>query len=216
MRTFLVVAVLLSQAAFAQAQGIDGLGRISLGGGFRWVPNWWLTERAAEAGRPVIPGLSGGPQLNASFGYGVSSVLELSIDLLGSYETFALALPDGSRDEITSAMYGAALGGRISGSNVLFKGFMPYLQLQAGPLLSNVTSREYPTSERVLLAFHASGGATWRFADRYGVTLDVRYVMARGALSGLSGINVGGVLFSAMFTIFFPPAPKRDLDVPGF
>jgi hypothetical protein len=210
----LVAALLLSSVA--SAQGIDGLGRISLGGGFRWVPNWYLIDKAAAAGTPVIPGISGGPQLNASFGYGVATVLEVSIDLFGSYETFGLSLPDGGVDDITSAMYGAAIGGRIVGSNVFFKGFMPYLQIQAGPLLSNVTSRQYPTTERVLLGLHASGGATYRFADRYGITLDVRYIYARGALSGLSGINVGGVMFSAMFTIFFPPAPKRDLDVPGF
>jgi hypothetical protein len=214
MRKVSLVVMLLSTAAFAE--GIDGLGRISIGGGFRWVPNWWFTERAAEFGAPVLPGLTGGPQANASFGLGVSPVMELTIDLLGSFETITLQLPDGNRDEITSAMYGAMLGGRLSSTNVFFKGFMPYLQVQAGPLLSNVSSKAFPTPERVLLAVSASGGATWRFSDRYGITLDARYVLARSAVSGVSGLNVGGVLFSAMFTIFFPPPPKRDLDVPGF
>jgi hypothetical protein len=99
---------------------------------------------------------------------------------------------------------------------VFFKGFMPYAGLQAGPLLSSLTSRVNPQPERVLLAFSAFGGLTWRVAERYGITLEVRYINARAALWPISGINVGGVAFSAMFTLFFPPAVKRDLDVPGF
>lgn len=214
MRQLLLAVVLVSSAALGE--GIDGMGRISLGGGFRWVPNWWFIEKAAEYGTPVIPGINGGPQLTASFGYGVSSVLELSIDLLGSYETFTLQLPDGQRAEYTSSMYGAALGGRLAGRDVFFQGFMPYLALQAGPLLSNISRKADPIPERVLFAFFASAGATYRFSDRYGITLEARYVLARNSVPPISGINVGGVLFSAMFTIFFPPAPKRDLDVPGF
>ena len=122
----------------------------------------------------------------------------------------------GKRDEYTSSMYGAALGGRLAGRDVFFTGFMPYLSLQAGPLLSNISRKADPIPERVLFALFASAGATYRFSDRYGITLEARYVLARNSVPPISGINVGGVLFSAMFTIFFPPAPKRDLDVPGF
>lgn len=214
MRRWLLSVALLSSAAMGE--GFDGWGHVSVGGGFRWVPNWWFIEHAAAAGTPVIPGLSGGPQLTASFGYGVGTNLELSIDLLGSFETFALALPDGNRDEYTSAVYGAQLGGRLVGNNVFFPGLMPYLTLQAGPLLSNISSKTNPVPERVLLAFSGGGGLTYRFMERYGLTLEVRYLNARNAVPPISGINVGGVWFSAMFTIFFPPPPKHDLDVPGF
>lgn len=213
-RLWLLLLMLSSSAAFAD--GIDGAGRVSLGGGFRWVPNWWFADHAAAAGTPVIPGLSGGPELTASFGYGVTANLEFSIDLLGGYENIALALPDGQRDEYTSAVYGAQVGGRFVGNNVFFKGLMPYAGLQAGPLLSSISSRVNPQPERVLFAFSALGGLTYRFAERYGLTLEARYINARAALWPISGINVGGVAFSAMFTIFFPPAVKRDLDVPGF
>ena len=214
MRNVLLGVLLLSSAAMGE--GIDGWGRVSVGGGFRWVPNWHFIAKAAEAGTPVIPGINGGPQLTASFGYGVTASLELTVDLFGSYETFALTLPDDQKDEYTSAIYGAVLGGRLVGSNVFFKGFMPYLALQAGPMLSSISSRVNPLPERVLLAFCAGGGLTYRFADRYGITLDAKYIYARSAVPPISGINVGGVMFSAMFTIFFPPPPKRDLDVPGF
>ena len=209
-------AVVLLLSSTAMAEGIDGWGRISIGGGFRWVPNWWFADHAAALGTPVIPGLPGGPGANASFGYGVNANFELSIDILGSYQTFALALPDGTQDEYTSAAYGAQLGGRFVGSNVFVQGLMPYLTVQAGPWVSNISSRINPVPERLLFAFSAGGGLTYRFMDRYGITLEAKYMNARSAVTGISGINVGGVWFNAMFTIFFPPTPKRDLDVPGF
>jgi len=208
------VVLLLSSAALAE--GIDGLGRISVGGGFRWVPNWWFADHAAALGTPVTQGLSGGPAADVSFGYGVNANFELSIDLLAGYESIALALPDGGRDEYTSAAYGAQLGGRLVGNNVFAKGLMPYLTAQAGPWVSNISSHLTPVPERLLLAFSVGGGLTYRFMERYGITLEAKYMNARSAVPGISGINVGGVWFSAMFTIFFPPAPKRDLDVPGF
>ncbi len=214
MRQALLAVVLLSSAALGE--GIDGLGRISLGGGYRWVPNWHFIYKANQAGTPFVEGINGGPQATASFGLGVSSVIELSIDLLGSFETFKLALIDGGTEEYTSAMYGAQLGGRLTGTDVFFKGFAPYLSLQAGPLLSNVSSKSLPNYEKVLLALSASVGATYRFSPRYGIALDARYMLARATVPPISGINVGGFLFSAMFVLYFPSAPKRDLDVPGF
>ena len=214
MNRALLAVVLMSLPAFGE--GIDGLGRITIGGGYRWVPNWHFIYKANQAGTPFVEGLNGGPQATASFGLGVSSVIELSIDLLGSFETFKLALIDGGTEEYTSAMYGAQLGGRLTGTDVFFKGFSPYLSLQGGPLLSNISSRTNPNSERVLLALSASGGASYRFSPRYGIALDARYVLARSVVPNISGINVGGVLFSAMFVLYFPSAAKRDLDVPGF
>lgn len=213
MKRLLLVAMLLASPAFAD--GIEGWGHVSVGGGFRWVPNWWFFDHAAAAGTPVIPGITGGPQATASFGYGVTRLFELSIDLLGSFETFSLALPDGNRDEYTSSVYGAQLGGRLQGVDVFFKGFMPYLQVQAGPLLSNISVKSQTIPEKVVLAFSVSGGITYRFSEKYGLGVEVRYLNARSN-TPISGINVGGVLFSAMFTFYFPPEPKRDLDVPGF
>lgn len=208
------LCLLLVCSTPALAEGIDGMGRIAVGGGFRWVPNWWFETRAAQAGTPVIPGVNGGPQVMASFGYGVSSMFELAIDLLGSFELINLQLPDGQRDEYTSAAYGAVIGGRFVPN--VSKVLLPYLSVQLGPLLSNIANRANPQEEKLLLSLSAGGGLTWRITDRYGVSLDVRYVYARAAIWPISGINVGGVWFGLSFNIFFPSAPKRDLDVPGF
>lgn len=198
------------------ATGVDGWGRVSVGGGFRWVPNWWFAERAQQAGTPLVPGLSGGPQGTVSFGFGATDLLEVSIDALVGYESFALQLPDGTREIYTSVAYGALLGGRLVGTDIPAKGLAPYLAVQAGPLVSNIGARSNPVPERLLLAFSVAGGLAWRLSDRYGVALEARYLYGRSAIPGISGINVGGVWFSAMLVIFFPPAPKRDLDVPGF
>jgi hypothetical protein len=214
MKRSLLLFVLLS-AATASAEGIDGVGRITLGGGFRWVPNWWFQDKAALAGTPVVGGINGGPQLTASFGYGVSSQFEIAIDLLGSFEGFTLQKLEGAgTDEYTSAAYGAQAGARWYPA--ISKVILPYLTVQAGPLLSNISGGTEPQAERVLLALSAGGGVTWRVTDHYGVSLDVRYMYARSVLAPISGINVGGVWFGLSFNIFFPPAPKRDLDVPGF
>ena len=95
MRKLLFTVVLLSGAAFGE--GIDGLGRISVGGGFRWVPNWYFSEHAAAVGTPVIPGLTGGPQLNASFGYGVAPVLEVLADKIVALPTSISRVENGTQ-----------------------------------------------------------------------------------------------------------------------
>jgi hypothetical protein len=205
----------LALACAAGAEGVNGAGRVSVGGGFRWVPNWWFKDRAAALGLSVAPGLDGGAQGTASFGYGVTSLFELSVDLILGYHSLALSYSD--HDEpVNSLSAGALLGPRLVGTDVLFKGLMPWLGVQVGPLLSNIATRVVMVPEKVVLALSASAGLNWKVSDRYGVGLEARYVMARNNLPDIAGINVGGVWFSATFTLFFPPQLKRDLDVPGF
>lgn len=213
-RFALLLAALVATAA--PADGLDGMGHVSIGGGFRWVPNWWFQGKAAAFGTPVIAGIDGGPQGTASFGLGVTSVLAVSINLLFGYQGFALLRPDGGRDEYSSMTAGALIGGRLGGSDVLFKGFMPYLELQAGPVLSVLGGPREAIPEKAILGLSAAGGATYRFARSYGITLEVRYLHARNSVPEISGINVGGVWFTAMFTIIFPPSLKRDLETPTF
>ncbi len=209
------MCVLLWQCA-AWGEGIDGLGRISIGGGFRWVPNWWFIEKAAQAGTPVIPGLSGGPQATVSFGYGATSWIECAVDFLVGYERFALALPEGGRLDYTSVTYGALIGVRAVASDFLVAGLMPYVSGQLGPVLSNISAPHESIPEKALLAFSAGGGLTYRLNSRFGLAVEARYLYGRNQVPPISGINVGGVWFSAMLTLFFPPTSKRDLDLPGF
>jgi hypothetical protein len=106
---FVVCALVLSSAGWAQ--GIDGVGRISVGGGFRWVPNWWFQSHAADLGTPVIPTVDGGGAGFASFGLGVTTSLEVSIDLLFGYHEFALRAVDGGTRPFSSLTAGDGAGG---------------------------------------------------------------------------------------------------------
>lgn len=208
----LALALLALLSTGARAEGVEGWGRISVGGGWRWVPNWHLEARAAQAGTPVVSALHGGPQGSAAFGYGVTPWLEAAIDVFAGYDTFEV---QGTRP-YTAVSYGALLGAKVYAPDLLVEGLQPYLGVQVGPTLSMLTSDDAALPERALAGTSLSGGATLRLGERFGLTFDVRYLLARNFLPPLSGLNVGGVWFSVMLTVFVPPAPKRDLDVPGF
>lgn len=211
--------VLVLCAGLAHAEdggGIDGVGRISLVGGFRWVPNWHFQAKAAEAGYPMVPGLEGGAAGAATFGLGVSRYLEFSVDVPLGYHTFQIEGPDGVREDFSSFSVGAYLGPRLVASDVLFKGFSAWAGVGGGGLLTTVSGKRQEIPERLVVSFSVAGGLTWKFSQNYGLSLEVRYVNGRNAVAGISGINAGGVWFSAGFTIFFPPPIKRELDVPGF
>lgn len=198
--------------AWAQSEGIEGWGRISLLGGWRWVPNWYFAERAASAQAPFVRPSPGGPVAAASFGYGAMEWVELSVDLFYGSESFELQ----GHQPFSSVTYGATIGPRLTARSLFFRAVAPHASVQAGPGLSTVTSSSIPASERLLGLLSANGGFTVHVAERWGVTFDVRWVMARFPVEGVGSINVGGVWFSVGVSFFFPPAPKRELDVPGF
>lgn len=207
-----LVVLLAASGARAESRSIEGWGRISVFGGYRWVPNWFFADKAAEAGTPMLRPSPGGPQGGASFGYGAFPFVEIAIDLLVGYETFTLE----GLEPFSAVSYGGLLGPRFTKMDVLFKGFAPYLGVQAGPLLSSVTSTSLPQREKLLGAVAVNGGFNYRFAERMAFTVDARWVLARNYVDPIAGANVGGFWFSVGFTIYFAPEPKRDLDVPGF
>lgn len=209
---FALVVALASSGARAESRSIEGWGRISVFGGYRWVPNWFFADKAAEAGRPLVRPSPGGPQGGASFGYGAFAFAEIAIDLLIGYETFELE----GLQPFSAVTYGGLLGPRFTKMDVLFKGFAPYVGVQAGPVLSSVSSNSLPQREKLLGAVAVNGGFNYRFAERLAFNVDVRWMLARNFVDPIAGANVGGVWFSVGFTIFFAPEPKRDLDVPGF
>ncbi len=206
---------LLLLASGAQASSIDGAGRISIGGGLRWVPNWWLVERAAEAGTPVVDHLQLGPSGIASFGYGVAAWLELAIDLFVGWEQFSTLQPDGAKNVYSSLMGAGMVGARLVGKQ-LWGPVSPWLTAQGGALFSSLAGPGIDNGEVLAPAFAAGGGLDVQLSDRYGLSFDVRYVYGRNYLEGISGMNVGGVMGTLSFVIFFPPEPKRELVVPGF
>lgn len=209
----LALAVALCAAgARAESRSIDGWGRITAFGGYRYVPNGYFAEKAAEAGAPMKKPSPGGPQGGASFGYGAFSFLEVTIDLLIGYETFELE----GQAPFSSVTYGGLLGARFTKLDLLFTGFAPYAGVQAGPILSIVTSNSAPQPEKFLGGIAINGGFNYRFTERLGINLDVRWMFARNYVEPIAGCNVGGLWVSLGFSVFFPPAPKADLDVPGF
>lgn len=214
MRTLALLLALLAPSALAQAgvQSIDGWGRITVLGGYRWVPNWYFAGRAAAAGTPISRPSLGGPALVASFGYGATDWLELSVDLFGSYDSFELQ----GFAPFAAYTYGAVVGPRLSRANVLFRGFTPYLGVEAGATFSFITSVGLTVPEQLLPGVSAVGGFHWKVADRWAIAFDVRWVYARSFIPGVSGVNVGGVIFSLGVTWLFPPRPRAELEVPGF
>jgi hypothetical protein len=213
-RLGLLALLLLGSSSFAQAEStsIDGWGRVTLMGGYRWVPNWYFAQKASAAGMPYTDHPGGGPQGIASFGYGATDWLEVSVDVFGAYERFSLA----GFEPFTSFVYGGLVGARLMKTNLLFPGFTPYVGVQLGPVLSDINASTATVPERLMGGYMAVGGFHWRFTERWALTFDARWLYARNVFPGISGLNVGGVLFSVGVSMFFPPAPKRDLDVPGF
>ena len=207
-------AALFASMASAQSDlnpSVDGWGRISVVGGYRWVPNWYFFDHAAAKGEPVVKASLGGPQLDVSFGYGAASWLEVAVDLFGAVDWFELE----GRSPFTAFTYGGLLGPRVTSTNVLFPGFTPYLGAEVGPTFVLLQSSSVSTPERLIVGFAVVGGFHWRFADHWALSVDVRWLLARG-LSEVSGFNAGGVLFSAGVSYLFPPALQREPPIPGF
>lgn len=218
MRALVAAVVCLASASFANASGsTDGIGRISVGGGARWTLNDWFNGKAAAAGRPVTTaeGFVTAPlgfQGTASFGYGAFDWFEVAVDVFGGFESFQLE----GWQPFSSTSYGALVGLRVTRYDVLFPGFVPYVGVQTGPILSTVTSPSAPGSENVLQGWSVNGGAAYKITDRLGFFVDVRYLLGRVFVAEIAGRNVGGVFVSVGVSIFLPAAPKRDFDVPGF
>ncbi|MCU0700227.1 MAG: hypothetical protein MUC96_27280 [Myxococcaceae bacterium] len=217
MRLVLLVALLLAARVVRADTPTDGMGRISVGGTLRLTPNDYFNGKAAEAGRELVadgttsPFGAGGV---ASFGYGAFEYFEVAIDLYAAWEAFVL---QGLRP-FSSTNYGILLGFRVTRYDVLFKGFAPYVGAQTGLSLATVTSPDAPGSERALQPWSVNGGFAWRFTDRLGIFLDVRYLLSRLYVADIAGRNVGGVFVSAGLAIFFPSATERrdTNEVPGF
>ncbi len=207
-----LASVLASAPVSAAGLGVEGMGRVSVTAGYKWTPNWYFEGKAAAAGYPLesrTPGLGG----SASFGYGVSSWLEVAIDLLGGWETFTLA----GHQPFSSVIYGGLLGARVTVFDAPFRGLVPHFGVQAGPTVAQITSITAPSAERVLLTYSVNAGLSYRLTERFAITADVRWVYARVQAANISGANIGGVFFTIGATVYFPGSPERkDLSVPGF
>ncbi len=200
------LAALLASSTPASAQSLEGSGRVTLTGGWRVTHNEHFRERAEAAGFTLTPS-PGGPQAVGTFAYAATSSLEVAIDLFAGAERLRLS---GGVDPVTSATYGALIGFRTfwplgDAGNVI-----PNAGLALGPALAWTTGGpEGGTHERIVTAYAASAGLTWRLTDTFGLALDVRYLVARGVVRGISGVNAGGLWAGIGATWFFAGEPSR-------
>lgn len=178
---------------------IEGLGRITVGGGIRWVPNDHFRKGVANEGHPVEMWWPVGPQAFASFGYGVLSFLEVSIDLVGAGERYKLL----DMPESASVTYGALAGLRLMKADLFFEGFTPFAGVLLGPIFGHLSRDDGLVEERVVTGFSAVAGVAFRFTHLIGLWVEYRFLLARGVAPELStGINVGGSWWGVGFTIY--------------
>ena len=205
-RAIVLASLLAASSGFAEPT-LEGMGRISLEGGYKWTPNADFMRRAALALHPVEGNMSGGPQFAASFGYAPLDWVEATIDVFVGFETFKL---DGL-DQFTSTTYGGLLGVRFAKMDFPFRGLIPYFGAQLGPVLSYVTSGSTAGSERFNTGYSVNAGAIYRVSDRWGIGLDVRYLFARGDVPEIATIDAGGLWISLSINYFIPAGPKDPL-----
>jgi hypothetical protein len=186
-------------------QGIDGVGRISIVGGWKQTPNDYFFNNAAGQGYPLEWAGNGGVQGGASFGYGATSFIEASIDLFIGMDRFKIA----GYDTINTLTYGALLGVRFTYMDLFFKGFAPFIGFGVGPTLGYVTTSGVDPMETLVTGVGGTAGLTYRVAERVGITLEYRFLYAR-AKWVLGGINVGANWLSLGVVIYFPRSPSES------
>ncbi len=183
-RLVFLAALVLAGAAQAFS---EGTGRISVLPGWRYTPNAYFAGSAQQAGFPLERASPGGPQLTASFGYMATDAIEVGIDLFGGFES----LPLQNFGEVTSVTYGAELvirGYFDAGS------FHPYLGAGLGPVFAFTTGGETrDSSERLVTGYVVNAGVSWALTDRLAVTLDAKWLIARGFVRDIGGVNSGGL-----------------------
>jgi opacity protein-like surface antigen len=206
LRFAVLAAVLVGGVAHAS---LDGMGRISLLPGWRYTPNDYFAGSASRAGFPVVGKSSGGgPQMTASFGYMTSDTVEVGIDLFGGYQALKLRDLGG----LNSVSYGALVQARA-----VFEvgNLLPYLGAGLGPVFALVTENGgQDTTEKLVTGYSLGGGASYRLTERFALSLDARWLLARGVVPGIGGINSGGLFAGMGLTWFLPGEPMRPGAIP--
>ena len=62
----------------------------------------------------------------------------------------------------------------------------------------------------MVTAYAGLVGATLRFADRFGATLEYKYILARGIAPGIGGINAGGHWLGIGVTYYVAADPNES------
>lgn len=206
-----LLTVVLSAAPLpARAQdtwapgSLAGTGRISLLGGWRHSSNGTLLRRLEAQGEPAAGPSPGGPLAVASFAYAPSEVVDVGIDLFATAER----LWRGGPPAPFGVTYGALLGVRLqtlTGPVGPFEALQPAVGLHTGPTLVVAVDRAGQGVETFTQAWAASAGLTARLPGRWGLSLEYRFLVARGQVPGRGSFNGGGNWLLVGATYTFPP-----------
>jgi hypothetical protein len=211
-----LVAALAASTAFAQggAPSLEGEGRISIQGGWRYVSNstFYNGYYSQYPNLERSPQSHGGPLVVGSFAYAVTDLVEVGIDLFGTAERIQLT----GQPRLTVLSYGALVGLRFqSWLDLGPEGTVPFLGILTGPMLASSAFQGEPVRELLSQAWAGNAGATMRLTPKWGLTLEYRLVFARGPVSRpnerFGSFNAGGSWLSLGVNYTFPaePGPSR-------
>lgn len=202
---------------------LDGVGRISIQGGWRVTSNktfynsWYGQKDFKDF--PELPRAreaSGAPLAVGSFAYAINDLVELGIDLFVTGGRLRLNTPDGEQT-LETLSYGAAIGLRFQ--TVLPEvgpyGLLPFAGILTGPSLTSSKLPDQKLQESTTQVWMGSLGATLRLSPRWGVTAEYRLAFLRGGVgppdARIGTFNTGGSWFTLGVTYSFPPEPSRPL-----
>ena len=205
------LAVVAAAPALAAEQGsVQGVGRITAGGGWRLVPNDHWRAGAAEQGTPEATPSIGGPHAFISGGYGALDYLDVGLDLYVGGERHTLeTLPT-----YTAVSYGVAVAVRFMKADFLVQGLTPMAGVGLGPTICYVGRDDGLIREIVTTGFSAMGGISWRLTHAFGLWLEYRFLLARGFAPEIGrSINMGGSFFGLGVT-FYLESYKGPAETP--
>jgi len=227
MRRLLSLAFLLAAggaAAQDEASSLNGVGRISVQGGWRLTSNNTFFESfyalPANQGLPPDGSSTGGPFVAGSFGYSATELIEVGIDLFATTEELRLT----GAPALRTLTYGALVGVRFQTLLPFLtpEGVVPFVGMQSGPTLAYSQAEDVGKSEQVTQTWAGTVGATFRFTPRWALTAEYRLAFVRGvsafnkleSYKGLASYNAGGNWFALGLTYTFPAEPARSFGGP--
>jgi opacity protein-like surface antigen len=210
LRAVIVALVLLGAVpAAAQARSIAGRGRISLMPSLSYVPDGPFTSNSEYAlGTERLPDTPLGYGGWASFGYGPTEGVEVSIDLMASTQTIRFE----GREDMHRLTYGGGAGGRfIWQADVGSFQLQPRVALGVMATLVYVSGLKLPSSESFLTMYFAGIGTDFVVSESVGLSLEYRYLLGRGRAQPEIGgsINGGGHFLMLGFSYYLLGEPPH-------
>jgi hypothetical protein len=216
-----LVATLAAFTASAQegSPSLEGVGRISIQGGLRYVANTTFYDNyySLEGNRELERAKQsrGGPLVLGTFAYGISDLVEIGIDLFAHGERLQLT----GQPRLTTAAYGAMIGLRFrSWLDIGPDGMVPFLGLLTGPMVAVAAFNDQPVRETFSQAWAGTVGATFRLTPTWGISTEFRQVFARGAVGRtdqkFGSFNAGGSWFTVGVNYTFPKDSSPSSRVP--